>query len=89
MLDANEPKPQYVTRGEFYIALGLAFLFTAFGLMPGDWRANESILGLIAHCMIFGAAIVMSMVFSIMGAKTRIAERKWKKQQASTSGKET
>ncbi len=85
MPDSNEPKPNYVTRGEFYIALGFAFLFTAFGLMPGAWRSDESALGLIAHCMIFGAAIVTSMVFSIMGAKTRVAERKWEKQQASTS----
>jgi hypothetical protein len=88
MPDANEPKPQYVTRGEFYIALGFAFLFAAFALMPGGWRSDETTLSLIAHCMIFGAAIVMSILFSIIGAKTRVAERRWEKQQASTSGKE-
>jgi protein-S-isoprenylcysteine O-methyltransferase Ste14 len=88
MPDANEPKAKYVTRGEFYIALGFIFLFVAMGLAPGAWRSDESILGLIAHCLVFGTAIVTSMVFSIMGAKTRVAERKWEKQQASTSGKE-
>jgi hypothetical protein len=66
----EEKKPTPLTRGELFPILGGVYLLIAFPLL-GVARHDSSTLMLTADFILFGAAIGLSVVFSIWGLREK------------------